>query len=213
MTRKHTCSRFSWKLGITSLTLVAVAFGSGNIAYAVTGTPGMPLAGNPDFTFTFDENGHGFFDNNQPVQWGVAGGGGIDYVLPVPVHPGNVLVLNNSDVGPNNPNGFSDLLTFFNITQNNVPVGVLFYQSLQDDNSPPDFADVLNLIQPATTFSVAEIGPEGANGFKWVDPFGLSATTYNGISDVPEPSTIILGGLGLIALLLIGRRRGGLKKV
>jgi hypothetical protein len=52
----------------------------------------------------------------------------------------------------------------------------------------------------------------------WIDPtlsgllgvpIPMSVDTWFAGQLVPEPSTFILGGLGLIALLLVGRRRGG----
>jgi hypothetical protein len=128
-------------------------------------------------------------------------GGGLLYALPVPVAAGDVLVLDPLDVSPTNPTGFSDLLTFSGTT--------LLFRSLQDESEMfPDPADVLGLIAPDTPFSVLESGPEGFNSFVWILDSGLpSYTVYNGISDIPEPSTFILGGLGLVALFLVGRRR------
>jgi len=132
-------------------------------------------------------------------------GGGLDFFLPVPVVAGDVIVVNPLDVTDNNPNGFSDLLTFLPGIH-----GTLVYRSLLDEMEPfPDPADVAGLIFPATPFSVLESGPEGNNGFVWIvgDPAGPSYTVYNGISDTPEPSTFVLGGLGLVALFLIRRWR------
>jgi hypothetical protein len=209
MNSPQTAARFSLKVGIMSIVLGLAAVGSAKIAFANVGVPGMPLPGNPDFTFTFDENGNSFFGNGQPVQWGVDGAGGIDFVLPVPVVPGSVIIHGNSDFGVDNPFAFSDLLTFSNIPLDTGFTGLLVYSSLADDGSPPDLADVPNLVAPATNFSTTEIGPEGANGFTWADPFAISATTYNGVSDgkVPEPSTIVLAALGGLALLAYRWRR------
>jgi len=152
---------------------------------------------------TFDENGHADI-NGQPVPVLAAGGGiGVVYALPGPVVPGFVNVFTPGDIGPNNPNGFSDLLQF---QQGGPNGGVLIFSSLLDDNSPPDLADVVGLLQQAGP-GVVERGPEGANDFVWVGPTDPTQTLYHGISDIPEPSTFILGGLGLVALFLIGRRR------
>jgi hypothetical protein len=210
MTTLHATRHAALRLGLTGLLLGVVALGSANIAFAVQLPPGTPVGGTPGFTMTFDENSNATI-NGQPVG-AVPLGVGIDYILPGPVAPGQVLVLAPGDISPTNPNGFSDVLTFFSHPDG---VFILFYQSLLDDTSPPDTADVANLIQPNTPFAVMETGPEGNNGFQWIatDPStGLSAI-YNGISDVPEPSTFILGGLGIITLFLIGRRPGALKKV
>ncbi len=102
--------------------------------------------------------------------------------------------------------GISDLLSFTNNTANQ---GILSYFSLIDDSSPPDLADV-SAFNVNTPFSVTEFGPEGLNQLQWIpDPNNPFGAIYNGVSDgvVPEPSTFVLGGLGLIALFLIGRRR------
>jgi MYXO-CTERM domain-containing protein len=110
-------------------------------------------------------------------------------------------VFTPGDIGPNNPNGFSDQLQFH---QGGPTGGLLTYLSLLDDNEPPDLADVVGLV-PAGGPAVLEMGPEGNNGFVWGPT--PSGAIYQGISDTPEPSTFILGGLGLLALFLIGRRR------
>jgi hypothetical protein len=201
----------SWRLVMSSLLWSAVAFGSAGIAFAVA-VPGTPAGGAPGFILEFDEVGHGqlilpgpgggLFPNPGVPQIG----GGLEFTLPVNVIPGDVIVTNVDDVSVDNPTGFSDLLTFFNVGPN----GILLYRSLQDEAEPhPDAADVLGLVFPATPFGTPETGPEGNNGFVWIvgDPAGPSYTVYNGISDVPEPSTIVLGGLGLASLFLIGRRR------
>jgi hypothetical protein len=198
MKSRHTGRRFSWWL------LVGLAIlGSGNIAFG-QGLPGTPLPGMPGFILEFDEAGHGRIitpagavDNpGVPLV-----GGGVSYALPVPVFPGDVVVINLLDVSPLNPSGYSDLLTFAGST--------LLYRSLLDESEPfPDPADVAGLIFPATSFSTLESGPEGFNGFVWLVDSGLpSYTVYNGISDIPEPSTFVLGGLALITLCVVGRRR------
>jgi len=198
-------------LAVGTSLLIALAVGSAKIAIGgLPPNPGMPVGGTPGFTMTFDENGNATI-NGQPVPMlGIAPGGGIVYPLPGPVFPGFVNVFGPSDIGPNNPNGFSDLLQFQGGGPNG---GVLIYSSLLDDPSAPDLADVVGLLQQNTPFSVIEFGPEGNNGFVWIGPNDPTQTLYQGISDIPEPSTFILGGLGLIALFLIGRRRWALKKV
>jgi hypothetical protein len=208
MSTKHARRQFSLRLGMTSLLLLsAVAVGSVNIAFAggPNLVPGTPLPGTPGFIMTFDENGHATI-NGQSIPSSVLGGGGVSYLLPGPVTPGDVNVFAAGDIGPNNANGFSDILHFL---QNGPTGGELLYFSLLDDNGPPDLADT-GILGPANTpFSVMETGPEGNNGFQWIatDSSTGATASYNGISDTPEPSTFILGGLGLIALFLIGRRR------
>jgi hypothetical protein len=204
-TRFHNVIRIFPKLGVASLLLGALAFGSAKVAF---GQPGRPLPGNPGFILEFDETGHGQLITSVLVpNPGVPQpGGGLEYFLPVSVTPGDVAVYNVEDVSSSNPTGFSDLLTFFNSGGS----GILLYRSLQDEGEPfPDLADVLGLADPGTPFSVVESGPEGNNGFVWFA--GTSSgnpdyTVYNGISDVPEPSTFVLGGLGLVGLFLIRKR-------
>jgi len=203
MNLKHIVGQFSWGLGIASLFLGLVTLGSGKIALAVS-LPGTPLPGNPGFILEFDEAGHGriITDAGAVDNPGVAlAGGGLVYTLPVPVAPGDVIVVNPLDISPDNPNGFSDLLTFDGH-------GLIYRSLLDEDEAFPDPADVAGLIFPTTPFTILESGPEGNNGFVWLVDSGLpSYTVYNGISDIPEPSTFVLGGLGLTALFLVGRRR------
>lgn len=203
MNAKHLSRRFSWRIGALILLLSAMVIGSANIAFAQL--PGTPLPGTPSFVMTFDENGHGTI-NGQPAQVTTDNGAPLLYLLPGPVVPGTVDVFSPGDISPTNPNGFSDRFGFFDI---NPTVTVLQFQSLQDDNSPPDLADFTGLQPFGSGLSVIETGQEGNNGFQWIttDPSSSLSATYIGISDTPEPSTFILGGLGLIALYVIGRRR------
>jgi hypothetical protein len=204
MNTRYTIRRSALRLGVSCLLLGVVIVGSANGGPAPA--PGTPLPGTPGFIMIFDENGNATV-NGVPAPVLAAGAGvGVVYALPGPVAPGFVNVFSPGDIGPNNPNGFSDLLTF---QQGGPTGGILTYFSLLDDNSPPDLADVANLGPLNTPFSVIETGPEGNNGFQWVagNPAGPSFAAYNGISDTPEASTFILGGVGLLALFLIGRRR------
>ena len=203
MNVRHSVGRFSCGLGIAGLVLGLVTLGSGKIALGVP-LPGTPLPGNPGFILEFDEAGHGRVITGAGAvdEVGVPQlGGGIVYALPVPVFPGDVIVISPLDITLDNPFGYSDLLTFDGSS--------LLYRSLLDELEPfPDPADVAGLIFPASPFSTLESGPEGFDSFVWLLDSGLpSYTVYNGISDIPEPSTFILGGLGLFALFLVGRRR------
>jgi hypothetical protein len=200
---KKNVRRFCLRFGMASVLLGLVTFGPVKTA---VGQPGTPLGGAPGFQLEFDELGHGRYLT--PTSGGYIDdpgvpqpGGGLLFFLPVPVSPGDVLVVNPAEAGPNNPSGFSDLLSFEGHS--------LLYRSLQDESElHPDPADVLGLTAPGTAFSTLESGPEGMNGFVWlVDPSGPSYTVYNGISDTPELSTFVLGGLGLIALFVIRRWR------
>jgi hypothetical protein len=210
MDTKHAIRHSALRLGMIGLLLNAVAVGSANAS--IVDVPGTPLPGTPGFIMTFDENGHATINGQPAPFFALPPGFGVGYALPGPVVGGQVVVFSPGDSSLTNSNGFSDLLTF----QAGGPTGTfLEYESLLDDNSPPDLADVANLFMPATPFSVVETGPEGNNGFQWIATSSTTGATatYFGISDTPEPSTFILGGFGLLALFLIGRRRGALKKI
>ncbi len=210
MGRKQHGRRSFWRFGLAGVTFGALAIGWDNIGFAQPLKPGTPLGGAPDFILEFDEAGHGRVITGVGAgavavavdQTGVPQlGGGIAYSLPVPVVPGDVVInsLELSEASRDNPSGFSDLLTFSNLENQ----GVLLYRSLQDENEPtPDPADVLGLLPADTAFSTFETGPEGNNSFAWLgDVNGTSSTVYNGISDIPEPSTFVLLGLALAGFL------------
>jgi len=174
--------------------------------------PGAVLPGSAGFTLTFDENGNSLLNGGpnpnlvQPIA-----GGGINFYLPVPVVQGYVLATDPVDITTANPTGVSDLMVFFNTTlASGQTVGVMNFGSLIDDNSPPDLADVNVFNFPQPVITISETGPEGSNGFTWVpDPPNAAGAVYNGISDgvvAPEPSTIVLGGLGMISLVVMGWR-------
>jgi PEP-CTERM motif len=172
--------------------------------------PGAVLPGTPGYTFAFDEHGNSLFNGGpNPFLVQPIANGGINYYLPFPVVQGYVLVNNSADVSNTNIPGDSDLMFFFNTTLGGQTVGVMNFSSLIDDNDPQtDLADVtaLNFLQPVT--QIGEFGGEGFNTFQWIpDPNNASGAVYNGISDgslVPEPSTIVLGGLGTISLFAMG---------
>jgi hypothetical protein len=194
--------RLFWRRGAICLLVGAAVFGSAPIAFAQN--PGDPQPGFPGFFLTFDELGNGTLGTPSGIgpDPGVAVAGvGVQYALPVPVIPGDVLVKGPADDVANF--GYSDRLVF-----DNGPVGgILTFQSLRDDASPPDPADVPTF--PITSsFVVFEIGPEGNNSFSWTPGAGFpTGATYQGISDTPEPSTLILGALGLVALYALAWRR------
>ncbi len=140
----------------------ALAFGSARIAFAQA--IGEPIAAVPPFQLDFDETGTSFLNGlPNPNQIVFVAGGGIEFYLPGPVQPGQILVNSSVDVDPNNPGGDSDLLTFSNGPDiNGLITGILLYESLLDPFDPVLAADVpvLNYMQPIQ--SIGEIGPEGA---------------------------------------------------
>src|SRR5437762_285300 len=87
MNFKHNATRFFSKLGVASLLMGAVGFGSANMSF---GQPGRPLPGNPGFILEFDEAGHGqlITGSSVPNPGVPQPGGGLEFFLPVPVSPG-----------------------------------------------------------------------------------------------------------------------------
>jgi hypothetical protein len=173
--------------------------------------PGAVAPGSVGFTLTFDEAGKALL-NGAPNPGIPIPGGGVNFFLPVPVIPGDVLITSPIDIDSSNPSGMSDLLIFTNtVLATGQTVGVLTYQSLIDPLDPLLPADVPVLQFPLPVITIPEVGPEGNNGFTWVpDPPNLAGAVYNGVSDgliTPEPSTFVLGGMGLVCLVALGVRR------
>jgi hypothetical protein len=174
--------------------------------------------GGDDFTLNFDENGNGMVSINgapftplpgqllpDPSQAGNPPA--LTYILPA----GQVPVFNGDGGILETPlsTSLSDGVRFTDGNGNlsGATADRMIYYSDTTDGAT-DLADTGIPANFVSSFTVIEVGPEGNNGFS----FG-SANVYHGISDIPEPSTLILGGLGLMTLLLFGRRRGALKKV
>lgn len=67
--------------------------------------------------------------------------------------------------------------------------------------SPADTVFPTN-IRPKDGGGVLEVGTEGSNGFLWQP----GSNRYRGISDVPEPSTLMSGARGLLTILWRARR-------
>ena len=195
-------------IAITALSFVA--FGSTRIALAQG--PGSSVPGALGFTLNFDEYGNSLL-NGLPNPGVPVAGGGVNFLLPSQVIPGFVLVQAPFDINSANPGGDSDLLIFSNtVLTSGQTVGVLTYESLIDPFDPllPADVPVLNYLAPVLT--IQEVGTEaGTNGFSWVPfPANVNGAYYNGISDgklVPEPSTFVLGGLGLVSWGAVAYRR------
>ena len=199
-------------IGITILSLLQFSFTKTARAQG----PGAVLPGSAGFTLAFDEQGNSLFNGGPNFNLVVPlAGGGINFFLPVQVVPGYVLATDPIDISTTNPTGESDLLVFFNTTlASGQTVGVMNYGSLIDDNSPPDLADVTNFSFPQPITTITESGLEGNNAFTWIpDPPNAAGAVYIGISDgvVPEPSSVVLGSLGMVSLFVMGwwHRRGG----
>jgi hypothetical protein len=170
---------------------------------------GQPIAAVPPFTLDFDEAGNSLLNGlPNPNLVNPVAGGGIQFYLPGIVQPGQVLITSPIDVNSANPNGDSDLLTFSNGPGlNGALVGIMLYESLIDDATETDLADVPRLNYLAPILTILETGPEGANGFSYIVP----GASYIGLSDgylpTPEPSTFGMAGMGLLCLAALAYRR------
>ena len=198
-------------LAISASVLFVLAFLPAQIVFAQG--PGSTAPGVLGFTLNFDENGKSLLNggpNPNPVV--PISGGGLQFWLPQQVAPGFVLIQAPHDSTAANPLGDTDLLTFTNQlnTTGNL-VGVMLFESLIDDTDASlDLADVKSFHYPVPIITIQEFGVEGNNGFQWIpDPNNAFGAVYNGISDslVPEPSTFVLGGLGLLSLAALAYRR------
>ena len=182
----------------------------GILAASATSVFGVP--GN---IFTFDENGNGNLDG-QPLRGLMAPdpSGGLPvpvliYQLPFPVLPGDVVLLEPGQ-SSSEP---SDLVRFFNPAGANIS-DIIFYSDFSPTDPPDALADTgLPPVSPSAIF-INEVGPEGNNGAVWIplpgqpgaNPAGAQIT-YNIISDVPEPGSMLLAGLSGGLLLLMKVRR------
>lgn len=162
-------------------------------------------------TWTVDENGPAILFGN-PIVGFAQGTNKVDpasgifgWYYPLgPSVPGDVLLL-EPQVSTN-----SDLLRF----DGN---GVFFFSDLELGDPNPDKADVPIMPNPINPVILNEVGSEGgSNGVVYAPGPGmpgfdlsgeLPGLQYNIISDVPEPGTMALVGLGAMGLLVISRRK------
>jgi PEP-CTERM motif len=167
--------------------------------------------------FTFDEfglaTGPGIGAANQGVMLvePISGMVGLSYLLPFPGGaPGDVLALEPPLFDQQQP---SDLIRF-----GTGPGGyyLWFFSDLPEAGElfpPPADTGLPPPMTPAVF--LPETGLEGGvQGFTWSPIVGSGApgdtgftVTYTFISDVPEPGTVTLVGLGFVGLLAACRRR------
>ena len=166
------------------------------------------------FIFTFDENGNANF-NGQPTPYSmtvepISQMLALTYSLGMPTVAGDV-VLTEPAAG----SIVANLAVVSDIVRFDAQGNVYFFSDNTDAGSPPDLADVglpVQLLSNVAT--IAEVGSEGNNGAVWIplagQPGSLAAggvIQYNIISDVPEPGTMLLGGLGGGLLFFLRSRR------
>ena len=166
-------------------------------------------------TFSFDENGNGFFNGVVlpgallPIDpsGGVAGPV-LVYTLPavLPTLTIGDLLLSESVAGNTN---LSDVVRFWEQHQ------VIFYSDREAGNPNPDLADSgLPAILLSNQAFVLETGNEGANGASYLALPGMpgwdggpNGTQFRIISDIPEPGSVLLTSLGGGLLLFLRWRR------
>jgi hypothetical protein len=187
----------------------------------------IPQTANAQFTvnITIDENGHGQFSNSSgfmsalpftlqtdPGPGGLAGALTYDLLNPPGQTAGDLVLLENgglvSDIIRFNPSetcsGTTGCLVFYSDNFDGV-------DSLADIGFPT--ASYTNIL------TVNEVGPEGNNGFTYTPMAGQPGfvagaggpVTYviQSDSSVPEPSSILLLGIGLGAVIFVCRKRVG----
>jgi hypothetical protein len=170
---------------------------------------------------SFDENGNGDVDGT-PLEWGTGispygGPSTLYYILPFTQSftPGDILVLEPmildvAAVAVAAP-VISDVLRFDNVqdyTGGPITCRVYVYSEMEADGTERDMADTgIPTVLMSNWREMYEVGDEGFNGVTYQPPTNDDpgwmpvGVTYNFTSDVPEPATIALLGLGALSLL------------
>ena len=177
-----------------------------------------PTSSFAQLIYTFDEFGNSSGSSSappispgvlQPDPSGGVAGPVLVYTVPLPIVGGDVVLTEggNPAGGPD-----SDVVRFWNPTGVNL-TQIIFYSDVSaadPADSPADTGLPSQLINPII---IPEVGPEGNNGAVYNPPAGGPGSLpgaliqYNIISDVPEPGTMALAGLGGGLLLLTLKRR------
>jgi hypothetical protein len=166
-------------------------------------------------TYTFNELGNGTWADGTPISgWMQAdpGPGGLTnaltYGLPFAGVAGDVVMLEPEDEIES-----SELVELSDVIRFNGNGTLVFYSDSDEERGESDPADTGFPTQYYTNMVfISEVGPEGANYAYYTPTAGQpgydpSNPTYLFISDIPEPSTVMLVGLSLAGLLAFKRRR------
>jgi hypothetical protein len=159
---------------------------------------------------TFDENGNGTWEDPDPVSWngfmapdntGGVAGSVLFYMVPfAPVPGGDVRIWEDASMTV-----LSDVLRFTDANGNHEITDwadrFIFYSDVGD----ADLADTGLPVNLQTVFydggGVVETGVEG--GYRDF----LYAAVYHGISDVPEPGSLAVVGVGVASAFVLRRSR------
>jgi hypothetical protein len=153
---------------------------------------------------SFDENGNGTLDTGTsiiPLDYGVEDT--LYYVLPIAVVEGDVAVMEESGL----IDTISDVLRFVNDPAGAVGSRIYVYSDigesdLADVGIPPLGSNVVEVREVVVNGLIGVFDYTPASGQPGCNPNpGGTLHTYNFTSDVPEPATIALLGLGVLSLL------------
>jgi hypothetical protein len=184
----------------------------------------MPASAQVQAVIFVDENGNGSFQVNGgasnplaaffgPDPSGGLAGNVLYYQLPFPLLGLGDVLLTEQPVGQGLAQN-SDVVRFFQTVVNQTTFNYLIFYSDNGDGGE-DLADTgLPSELSSNLVTIPEVGPEGNNGVVYTPSAGNpgardGAVEYDIISDspVPEPSTVALTGVGLLAAALLARRR------
>lgn len=181
----------------------------------------VPMAAMATSFVQLDENGNGTFyrDGNPGVgtnftgsftidpSGGALGGQALVYTLPFDfTQTGDYVLTETQDV-----NIISDVVRFWGSNQ------VIFYSEIDADEPFPDVADFsglpVNQLTPSIVLSPPPMGFPW-EGFHFIQYGETNQPGYAGLpliyefnSEIPEPSTLALAGVGLAGLALMAYRR------